>query len=465
MINNFKIQLQNIQHINSLDYSIDLSQNRLHCLVGKNSVGKTTLIKAIQNFKDTTTLDKLSRLNIIKKDSKIIYEVDSKVYTFSPLNDDGKYILDLKEVIDSKTQKQIYVELPMPNDQRTKSYQKFKEDYKSTKAGTSTYKIQSDFATKNYIDKPKELIDILNRIYCTNKFNNLEQINIGKDIYYIQDFGDYYLREDDFSSGEYMLVQLFKLINRGCKLLVIDEIEISLDSSAQINFIDTLHNLCTKYEVNILFSTHSLAIMKKINELDEKLYYMQNNNGTTSIENHSYNFIKAELFQFRGYDRIILTEDKMLKDYLEYILLAEPMYTTYKIIVCGGADETIKIYKTNDENDIFGTNKVKIILDKDMSGKTKYTTKEYINFIPFNDIEIKCLELYRNKTIPNDTEIDKLIEKIPTDKDKSKCVMKNIISKKIKTQNELFTLINHTEEEQVQEFKNIIIKFLEISSQ
>ena len=236
MINYFRIQLENIQHIKFLDYSIDLSYNKLHCLVGKNSVGKTTLVKAIQNFKDSTTLDKLSRLNIVKKDSKIIYEVDSHLYTFLPLYDNGKYILDMKGIINIETQNQIYVELPMPNDQRTKSYQKFQEDYKSSKAGTITYKIQSDFATKNYREKPQKLIDMLNTIYTTDKFDNLEQVNIGKDIYYFQDFEDYYLREDDFSSGEYMLVQLFKLINEGCRLIVIDEIEISLDSSAQIKF-------------------------------------------------------------------------------------------------------------------------------------------------------------------------------------------------------------------------------------
>ena len=35
------------------------------------------------------------------------------------------------------------------------------------------------------------------------------------------------IREDDFSSGEYMIVQIYKLMQKKCKLIVIDELDIS----------------------------------------------------------------------------------------------------------------------------------------------------------------------------------------------------------------------------------------------
>jgi ABC-type cobalamin/Fe3+-siderophores transport system ATPase subunit len=41
----FNCILSNIQHIEELKFNIDLSENKLMCIVGKNGVGKTTLIK------------------------------------------------------------------------------------------------------------------------------------------------------------------------------------------------------------------------------------------------------------------------------------------------------------------------------------------------------------------------------------------------------------------------------------
>ena len=95
-MNRFKIILENIQHIEYLEYEVDLSKNELHCIVGKNGVGKTTLIKAIQNFVELNALDKLSRLNIVKAESRITYTVNDNIYELTAMNDDGRYILDTK---------------------------------------------------------------------------------------------------------------------------------------------------------------------------------------------------------------------------------------------------------------------------------------------------------------------------------------------------------------------------------
>ncbi len=406
-MNSFQIELKNIQHIDSLNYTIDLSTPKLHCLVGKNGVGKTTLIKAIQNFKQTDTLDKLSRLNIIKEDSEITYTIDGNRYQFFPQMIDDKYILDTNDAINQEYQKNIDTELPMPNDKRFGLYKKL-SDEKDNERGHIAYEIQAKFASNSYDDKPQELIDILNRVYDDKNFDTLKQITYKREKYYlIPRDEETYIREDDFSSGEFMIIQIYKLIKNSYKLIVIDELDISLDSRAQVNLLGALQTLAVQNEVNIVFTTHSLAIMKKINnpkELNENLYYMDNNGGIVTIDKRSYNFIKAELFQFTSYAKILLVEDKMLEEYVNYVLRNEPIYQNYKILYIGGADQVIDLMRRNTTSNFFSDAQVKSLLDGDKT--SQYSQEPQVLFLPFESIEKELYRLYENNHL-DDTVTDK----------------------------------------------------------
>jgi ABC-type cobalamin/Fe3+-siderophores transport system ATPase subunit len=395
-MNSFSINLKHIQHINSLNYTIDLSQNSLHCIVGKNGVGKTTLVKAIQNFKETNALNKLSRLNIIRSDSEIIYAVNGDAYKFTSILDGDNYVLNTYGQLPQDSQKEIFTELPIPKGKRFDTYARL--------GGDIGEEIKTKFASSTYDEKPIELINILNAIYDSNEFNNLEQVTIKKELYYLKPIdNENYIREDDFSSGEYMIIQIYKLIQNKCKLIVIDELDISLDSRAQVNLIKKLQELAQTYAINIVFTTHSLAIMKKIDALEENLYLMENNNGVTTIDKHSYNFIKAELFQFTGYDKIILTEDKMLKSYLEYILKDEFISKLkYEIIHIAGASQVVDLMKRNSNSNFFNTKKVISFLDGDKS--SEYIDENDIEFLPFESIEKELFRLYENNEIDDKIE-------------------------------------------------------------
>jgi ABC-type glutathione transport system ATPase component len=386
-MNKFNIIIKNIQHIKSLKYEIDLSKNALHCIVGKNGVGKTTLVKAIENFKESNALDKLSRINIVKQDSEIIYTINDTKYSFKPILDNNKYILDTQDSISQEDKNKIFTELPIPKGKRFDTFEKL--------GGKIGDDIKTSFSVEEYGEKPTELIDILNRIYNSqDRFNDLKEINT-KDgsKYYIKPIDqENYIREDDFSSGEYMLIQIYKLIKTGCKLIVIDELDISLDSSAQINLIQELRALVAQYEINLIFTTHSLAIMKILK--DDELFYMEEIENEIIIQNKSYNYIKSLLFQFEGYDKIILTEDKMLQEYLKFIIPSTlTTFSKYEIIYIAGADQVIDLMKRNQELNFFNTKNVMSFLDGDTL--TKYQDIENIIFLPFESIEKELYNLYQ----------------------------------------------------------------------
>ena len=452
-LNKFKIVLENIQHINFLEYEIDLSKNSLFCLVGKNGIGKTTLIKSIQNFKETNTLDKVSRLNIIKEYSKIIYTINDEEYKFLPENFDNKYILDCYKQIDENFQKNIFTEFPIPYGKRFDVYSKL--------GGDIGEYIKTKFAQESYNEKPTELIRILNNIYGTHKYNDLEQIIFKSEKYYIKPLNKQnYIREDDFSSGEFMIIQIYKLIKNNCKFIAIDELDISLDSSAQINLIKELRKLAECYTFNLLFTTHSLAIMKMMQE--KELYFMEEAENKIVIENRSYNYIKAELFQFIGYDRIILVEDKMIKSYIEYLIKDISLFSRYEIIDIAGSNQTVELMKKNKTLNLFGTDKVLTILDGDQI--QQYKNNPDIKFLPVKSIEkylyekFIYLELYG---ILNGKNIDmKSISRAKNLKKKAKALYCDSIQKKYISQLKVFELIEIDKEEDVSTFREEIIGFL-----
>ncbi|MDX9743191.1 MAG: AAA family ATPase [Arcobacteraceae bacterium] len=446
-MNSFSINLKNIQHINSLNYSIDLSQNALHCIVGKNGVGKTTLIKVIQNFKETNTLDKLSRLNIIKSDSEIVYTVDENNYRFTPILDDNRYILDTKDTSNQEHRDKIYTELPMPRGERFNTY--------ATLGGDIGEDIKTKFAVNQYDAKPRELIAILNTIYNTQEFNTLEQFTVKGKQYYLKPINsENYIREDDFSSGEYMIIQIYKFIQNRGKLIVIDELDISLDSRAQVNLIQELKKLAQTYKINIVFTTHSLAIMKKIDELEENLYFMDNNDGVATIEKRSYNFIKAELFQFAGYDKIILVEDSTLERYLKYLIPNENIYCKYDIIYAGGHKEAVTLMKKNENSNLFNTRKVMVVLDGDQNHILEYQD-EKIKFIPFLSIEKHLLQMFNEGKLNNYINVNCYQSNIG-----NHALYKRLQERQDMSEIKIFEKVNSEKTQEVNEFKTKLMEFL-----
>ena len=449
-MNSFSITIENIQHIKKLELVLNLEESGLIAIIGKNGVGKTMLFKGIQNLITSNTFAKTSNRYIYQDNSSILYDIDGHAYNYTYNGQIGT--LDYKGEVSEDIRKNIYVELPIPFGKRFDQFEKL---------GQVDGEIRSSIDTKNYV-KPDELIELLNYIYNTDRFDSLVEIRVKKEKYYAIPLQDsYYIREDYLSSAEYFIISIYKMIQNECQLIAIDEIDISLDAMAQVRFIEKLRDLSREYGIKFIFSTHSLALIKTLDEKKgDKLYYMELKEGIVSFEEKSYNYIKSLLYGFKDYDRYILTEDKILKEYMEYLLRNENIFSKYIILPIGTHDSTVRLMEINVNEKVFEhQNNVCSVLDGDAA--EQYSDREYIYFLPFLSVEKELYKYFNSGDGFIDFNNEKLREYNLTTQTSAKILYKRIVDKSIKTQYEIFQFITNKNLDNVNSFRDTLCDFLQ----
>lgn len=397
------VELRNIQHVKHMTLNLDLTQNKLTCLVGKNGVGKTTLIKSILNFRSADTFSKTTSSGVFKNDSQVLYRLGPDEFLFS--YDTSINSLNCKSAIPDHIKNTIDVELPMPFGQRFNHFQNISSADKEIRTAIIL----------GHHTRPAELIEFLSDIYSSDKFENLVEIKVKNTKYYcIPLDGDRYVREDHLSSGEFFLISLYRKITSHCKLIVIDEIDISLDAAAQAHLVRRLRTFCETYLVNIVCTTHSLALMRTLK--DTELFYMTNTDGVADIMPASYNYIKSIMFGFAGWDKYILTEDDMLKNFLDFIIAkyCPTNFSQYKIVPIGGGSNVTKLLRLNRLEHFFSQpENVISILDGDQQINKHIKNCPNTYFLPFDSVEKK---IYADHKISKFLPDFKCVEIISTDK-------------------------------------------------
>ncbi|NIY91160.1 AAA family ATPase [Vibrio diazotrophicus] len=388
------IHIKNIQHIKNQVVDFNLADNKISCIAGKNSVGKTTLVRAIRNLAINSTFQETAAPYIFKHDSEIKYSIESLeediVFSYS------RFIkgIDSKQNIPDEIKSKINVELPIPHGERFHHFRRLAD---------IDEELRSKVALGDYTSSD-ELIKFLNNIYGEERFNELKEVEIKNKIYYfiLKDKEErFYIREDYFSSGEYFVVNLFKQIQQGKKLIVIDEIDISLDARAQVNLVGELRKYCREFETNIVFTTHSLALMKTLE--DGELLYMEkevdDEHALITVTPRSYNFVKSVMFGFNGFDKYILTEDDCLSKYIKFLIESSGNSIFYKhqTIYIGGATQVIDLKKRNAEAKFLSDDdNVLAVLDGDQIGKGYLEGVHNVIMIPFQNIECELYNRYKS---------------------------------------------------------------------
>lgn len=241
--------------------------------------------------------------------------------------------------------------------------------------------------------RPERLIEFLSEIYGERRFDNLISVPFrGGACCCILRPDGWYLREDYFSSGEYFLINIFKKVEEGKRLVFVDEIDISLDARAQARVGQGLRKLCQETGTKVVFTSHSLALMQTLDA--GELYYLDSREDHTALDPMSFNFMKSLLFGFRGYDRFLLTEDDTLKGLLQYVIqrYCPPAFFSYVIIVAGGGAQVVEMMRRNRREGFLGAQEQVIaILDGDQQ---RVEPAKGEHFIPVLNLEVAFRDIY-----------------------------------------------------------------------
>lgn len=387
-----EVKISNVQHIKNLNFNIDLTKIDIACIVSKNGTGKTTIIKSLRNLQYADTFLKTSSKFIFNKDSVIEISLLGQEYKYT--FNEKLNLLDSRAIVKKEIKEGLSVELPIPFGDRFNHFKTLSDIDDSLR----------ECISRGSYEEPSDLINFLHEIYENRDYTNLRVATTQKkEVYFILSHNGYYIREDYLSSGEYFVLNLYKMIYGNKKLIVIDEVDISLDASAQVKLIALLTRLCRENGKKILFTTHSLALIKTMQP--ESIFYLENKGEETSLSNKSYNYIKSIMFGFKGWDKYILTEDLALSEYLDHLIKKmDNVFFDYRIVYIGGADNTIDIMLRNEQSHIFSEPKnVIAVLDGDQKHKIDHVweqekfrgIKQNIYFIPFESIEKDIYAIYQ----------------------------------------------------------------------
>ncbi|MBZ7980158.1 AAA family ATPase [Campylobacter sp. RM12642] len=412
----YRIKIENVRKVKEMTFDLNI-ESGVKLFIGDNASGKSTLLTCIGIFirkdKDNFFADNKTSLSSNfkgrHKEAKITYisscgneeEVWEKKSQWSKTS--TKPIKKIKGFFELSILSGVRFEhLKNKNNFKSNMYKKFKEPNDKDNL-VNTYKKTKeklDFIIENleYIINDKEdckdgyfsnlNFDLLYKFDSNFKSDNLKQNNKNiKIIYYIEHNGNI-IREFDFSTGEYFLLSILKIIsfyitdNKECKLIVIDEFELGLSPLAQQRFLKRLKIFAKKYNILFILATHSLVAINHINPND--IYYF--NNQTYSTPTYP-GMINSELYQFNCYDYVVLVEDDLAEMFVNAILHNMVSIIGRKTIVIpvGGEGQVKNMLDKHNKNNIYGT--AKVIPIKDGDQRDKGSNKNDFLFLPIEDVE------------------------------------------------------------------------------
>ena len=395
-MNEIKIVIQKLKKIEKLEFVLKLEKG-IYAIVGNNGSGKSSLI---------TCIAKLVKPSILKEE----FSGNTNNFNNTKITYITPYGLDVVwEKNPNWFAQDNYSSMP--------KYKGFFES--SILTGTRFFHLDNKNITLKNKDIEnakeasafiKETMDYIINGFKTSFFDKLfyTDIDTQKRLYYLNFGNDSYITEFNFSTGEYFLLSVLKIIqtfsNRRhqdeLRLLIIDEIDIALHPLAQKRLIEKLQEWMNNFNLLIIFATHSLPILESLNE--NSIYHIEND----KIYNPIYPaYLTSKLFQHSYYDKIILVEDKLASKYIEKMIKEINIERLlYKIIPIGGWEKVLEIFRQNQKYKYFSNASTFCILDGDVMGKASKNPYKKIEkrFLPFSNIERVSIEdLFRDSALQN----------------------------------------------------------------
>lgn len=392
-----KIEINNFKGIKHLTF--DVPSSGVYILTGKNGCGKTSLLIALNRLGDKQAFAKI--------------QVGREVGIDKFEQTDIIYIVDDKSVHYKRTKKGWD---PSPRGATSDLQQLygFSTAYFITTSGIRFYQTEPKSLEKKrgniaYQSASPQIIEVLNKIFNTQRFANLQFATIkskrgrqkslhrNNKLYTIKD-GDERYSEINFSLGERLILNVLDFIeNISSKaLLIIDEIELALHPTAQIEFYKYIKQLARDKQLTCIISTHSASLVKAA----DKRIYLENNNGEVSVLTDcqpSYILKDITVQEDSTKDYLFFVEDEKAWRYLTKVIRLyqqhEDKNAIIGIIPVGGYMQVIELMKQFKAIPPYNEKRVHVFLDKDV----KATIQELKDKEEKTDADKKTLDLFQEQ--------------------------------------------------------------------
>ena len=414
---NINISIKNLKSIVSLEWKLNATKG-VYSIIGENGSGKSTLLVAIAHLIDPSVLKKELIDSECFNNSTISYTIDD-VQTFTYVNNEKTNNKWGQSPDDEKIPKfsiKGFLESSVLSGDRFNNIDTYikdtiiLEDDDEIKPASLFFTKTMDYIlygkNKKYLYKFQDLFEVTAKRNIKNKTNdNVLEKTFN---YFALKINDIYIKEHTLSTGEYFLLKLLKLMDKVIKssngekrLLLIDEVELSLHPMAQKRLIEVIKKCAKSYNLIVIFTTHSLHITEDIKS--ENLFYIKTNGTIHNIMNPVHmGFLTTQMHKHQHYDRVILVEDIVAKNYIEFTLkdIEKDSNMIYKILPVGGAKEVVETANSNCIDKFYGNAKVSVFLDEDEKLQCLNIDRKYEvlnHFVPVKDnIEKYILLLLRD---------------------------------------------------------------------
>lgn len=385
-----KISIKNLKNISNLEWEVH-HEKGIYGIIGENGIGKSSLLTCLAQLTNKETFKQEFSGVGYYDNSKISYSFDNNNFMNWIKNKDTENNWR-QDKNDEFIMPRIdgFFESSIINGKRFSKVDNYiRNDLEFRIEDKLTESSEFMINEMNYIlyGKKTDLYKFDRLVQITAKRRKIKINNDNSQKEYIIKTYRYYaiqldetkfLKEYLFSTGEYILLQLLKFLNDFVnkenlkpKLIIIDEIEIALHPLAQERLMERLKLFSEKYNLIVIFATHSFHIIEQIDKKD-RFYIYKDDNKNIKIENNvELGYLTSKLYKHQFFDYIFLVEDRMAKKYLKLTLNelkkenSDLLNKDYEIISAGGADKVFEVNRSNDKYKYFGNAKVISIPDQD----------------------------------------------------------------------------------------------------
>jgi predicted ATPase len=301
----------------------------ISCLVGVNGSGKSTLLAlaacAFHNeARDFTPISRENRFYYTFRD----------FFFFTPREQNLKNLTITNRILeDSGNKDKSYRQQPSGRWQDYSRRANRRVVFFGINRIVPPSENSSARANRDYMDpehlapeERKDLLEYLNKIFQRgySNINVLKTRTVKKNyLFEVKKTGIEYSGLNMGAGESSVMYMLFQLIKAGKgSLLVIDEIELGLHQNAQRRFIEVLKDICQKYCIQIICSTHSEIILESLPP--EARFLVESNRGHTSFTSDiTPDFAFSKLSGDKRTELKVFVEDCFAKKFIENSLDAE----------------------------------------------------------------------------------------------------------------------------------------------